>query len=96
MVFAAIFLDEKQVESRQEGHQEGREEGLEEGRKEGREKGLEEGLSKGRQQGISEGIAQADLAWREWNLRRMAAARNGVPFNDPPPDFTNGYPNEPT
>ena len=79
MVFAAIFLDEKRAESREEGHQEGR----------------EEGLTKGRQQGISEGIARADLAWREWNLRRMAAAHNGVPFNDPPPDFTNGHPNEP-
>ena len=67
MVFAAIFLDEKRAESRQEAHEEG----------------------------ISEGIARADLAWREWNLRRMAAAHNGVPFTDPPPDFTNGHPNEP-
>ena len=83
MVFAAIFLDEKRAESRQEGHQEGREEG--------REEGLEEGLTKGRQQGI----ARADLAWREWNLRRMEAAHNGAPFTDPPPDFTNGHPDEP-
>ena len=103
MVFAAIFLDEKREESRQEGHQEGREEGREEGLEEGLTKGLEEGLTKGleegltkgRQQGISEGRAQADLAWREWNLRRMEAAHNGVLFNDPPPDFTNGRSNEP-
>ena len=87
MVFAAIFLDEKRAESRQEGR--------DEGYQEGREEGLEKGLEEGRQQGISEGIAQADLAWREWNLRRMEAAHNGVPFNDPPPDFTNGHPDEP-
>ena len=83
MVFAAIFLDEKRAESRQEGH--------EEGHQEGREEGLEEGLTKGRQQGI----ARADLAWREWNLRRMEAALNGALFDEPPPDFTNGHPNEP-
>ena len=83
MVFAAIFLDEKRAESRQEGHQEGREEGL------------EEGLAKGRQQGIGEGRAQADLAWREWNVRRMEAALTGAPFDEPPPDFTNGHSNEP-
>ena len=83
MVFAAIFLDEKRAESRQEGHQEGREEGL------------EEGLVKGKEQGISEGLARADLAWREWNVRRMEAALTGALFDEPPPDFTNGHPNEP-
>ena len=79
MVFAAIFLDEKRAESRQEGHQEGREEGRHEGREEG----------------ISEGIARADLAWREWNVRRMEAALTGALFDEPPPDFTNGHSNEP-
>ena len=87
MVFAAIFLDEERAESRQEGHQEGKEEGRHEGREEGRHEGREEGLE--------EGLARADLAWREWNVRRMEAALNGAPFDEPPPDFTNGHPNEP-
>ena len=114
MVIAAIFLNKKQKESRQEGHQEGRQEGHQEGHQEGREEGLEEGRAKGReegrqegrqqgidegrqqgidegrQQGIDQGLTRADQAWREWNLRRMEAALNGVPFTDPPPDFTNG------
>ena len=68
---------------------------LDEKRAESREEGHQEGREEGREEGLEEGIARADLAWREWNLRRMEAAHNGVPFNDPPPDFTNGHPNEP-
>ena len=68
---------------------------LDEKRAESRQEGHEEGREEGREEGLEEGIARADLAWREWNLRRMEAALNGALFDEPPPDFTNGHPNEP-
>ena len=55
----------------------------------------QEGHQEGKEEGISEGIARADLAWREWNVRRMEAALTGALFDEPPPDFTNGHSNEP-
>ena len=31
------------------------------------------------------GRAQADRLWREWNQRRIDAAANNRPFDEPPP-----------
>ena len=36
-------------------------------------------------QGMAQGRAEADRLWREWNQRRMDAAANGLPFNEPLP-----------
>ena len=66
---------------------------LDEKRAESRQEGHEEGRAEGREEGLEEGIARADLAWREWNVRRMEAALSGALFDEPPPDFTNGHPN---
>ena len=71
MVFAAIF--------RQKTRQEAREQGREEGREEGREQGREEGQAVGRE--------ETNAAWREWNQRRLQAMADGMPFDEPTPDF---------
>ena len=54
---------------------------LEEGKARGREEGLEEGKARGRE----EGRAEAGLEWQGWNRRRMDAAANNRPFDEPPP-----------
>ena len=33
----------------------------------------------------AEGRAQANAKWSAWNSRRMDGARDGVPFDEPPP-----------
>ena len=32
------------------------------------------------------GRAEKDAEWSAWNNRRMDAERDGVPFDEPPPD----------
>ena len=51
----------------------------------GREQGIEEGRAEGREQGIEEGRAETNQKWQAWNQRRMDAAANNLPFDDPPP-----------
>ena len=47
---------------------------------------IERHLAQGREEGMAEGEARANQAWREWNRRRMDAASNNLPFDEPPPD----------
>ena len=97
-VVTARFLTEKFLEpqreklrkrAREQGLAEGREEGLAEGREEGREEGLAEGREQGIEQGIAEGRRAGEAAmlrrWTDWNGRRVAAERMGLPFDEPPP-----------
>ena len=89
IVVTARYLTEKLVEPlrerlREEGREEGLEQGREEGRSQGREEGLEEGLERGRKQTLDE--VSRKLA--EWNSRREAAKKKGVPFDEPPPAFS--------
>ena len=35
-------------------------------------------------------LAALQLAWESWNERRLAAARDGRPFTEPPPGTTSG------
>ena len=35
-------------------------------------------------------VAALQLAWESWNERRLAAARDGRPFTEPPPGTTSG------
>ena len=56
-----------------------------EGRAEGRVEGEEIGLAKGRVEGEEIGLARGRAEWREWNRRRMDAAAQGLPFDEPPP-----------
>ena len=40
--------------------------------------------------GRAEGLEEANVAWQEWNRRRIAAETAGETFDEPPPDFGNG------
>ena len=42
-------------------------------------------LQKRYKQGLSEGSADNQRRWEDWNNRRMTAAAEGRPFNEPPP-----------
>ena len=86
IMVTAGYLTNKFVKPLIERHKaEGREEGI----TAGREEGIAVGEAKGREEGMSEGIAvgeaDANRRWTEWNSRRIAAERAGVPFNEPPP-----------
>ena len=76
-------------QGREQGLAEGREQGIEQGLAEGREQGIEQGLAEGREQGIEQGRRAGEAAmlrrWTEWNGRRVAAERMGLPFDEPPP-----------
>ena len=54
------------------------------------EEGREQGRAEGREEARKEGRKLADAAWRAWNQRRLAAKDTGQPFDEPPPDFSNG------
>lgn len=43
------------------------------------------GYAKGRKEGIARGIEETEAKWRAWNDRRLAAAREGREFDEPPP-----------
>ncbi len=45
-----------------------------------------EGIAKG----IAEGIAENQRAWLAWNNRRLDAEIKGLPFDETPPNGTNG------
>ena len=47
--------------------------------------GREQGREEGREEGIEEGRAEANQKWQAWNQRRMDAAANDLPFDEPPP-----------
>ncbi len=53
------------------------------GLKAGEERGKAEGLKEGEERGV----AQAWEVWQDWNLRRLAAEKEGHPFNEPPPEL---------
>ena len=52
-----------------------------------RQKTRKEGREQGREEGRATGIEEADAAWREWNQRRLQAMADGMPFDEPTPDF---------
>ena len=56
------------------------------GRAEGIDEGVVKGRAEGRVEGRVEGRAEERAAWSAWNSRRMDAERDGVPFDEPPPD----------
>ena len=53
--------------------------------KELKDQGREEGRKEGREEGREEGRKDANRRWMAWNQRRMAAERDGLPFDEPPP-----------
>ena len=92
---------EGRVEGREEGMAEGiavgKAEGIAVGKVEGIAVGKAEGIAVGKVEGMTAGIAvgrfegreEGEAAerrrWTEWNDRRIAAERAGVPFDEPPP-----------
>ena len=85
--------ERRKAEGRVEGMTAGREEGMIAGREEGMIAGMTAGIAigetKGREEGMTAGFAvgeaDANRRWTEWNSRRIAAERAGVPFDEPPP-----------
>ena len=47
----------------------------------------EAGKAEGLKEGEERGVAQAWEVWHDWNLRRLAAEKEGRPFNEPPPEL---------
>ena len=47
---------------------------------------IERKIAQWRAEGFAEGMAARDAKWSAWNSRRMDAARDGVPFLEPPLD----------
>ena len=58
---------------------------FEEARQEARREG---GEAQGLAQGLAKGATRREKAWRAWYDRMQAAQREGVPFDEPPPPFT--------
>ena len=52
----------------------------------GRAEGRAEGITEGRAEGVTEGRAEADREWAGWLARKEAAERQGLPFDEPPPN----------
>ncbi len=50
------------------------------------ERYLKSRYAKGRKEGKEEGREEERGKWREWNLRREQALREGKEFTEPPPD----------
>ena len=49
-----------------------------------------QGRSEGLAEGRSEGAADERQKWRGWLERKATAEREGLPFNEPPPDTPTG------
>lgn len=49
-----------------------------------------ENIEEGREEGRAAGREEANVAWRMWNQRRLAAEAVGQPFDEPAPDFGDG------
>ena len=47
---------------------------------------IERRISEWKNAGRVEGRVEERAAWLAWNSRRMDAERDGVPFDEPPPD----------
>ena len=47
---------------------------------------IERRISEWREEGLSEGIALKNAEWSAWNKRRLEAERDGLPFDELPPD----------
>ena len=60
--------------------------GRAEGRAEGITEGRAEGITEGRAEGVTVGRAEADREWAGWMARKEAAERQGLPFDEPPPN----------
>ena len=47
---------------------------------------IERRISEWKNAGLTEGMAKKNAEWSAWNSRRLEAERDGVPFDEPPPD----------
>ena len=52
---------------------------------EGETRGLAKGRVEGEAAGIVKGISATYQLWSSWNIRRMEAERQNLPFDEPPP-----------
>ena len=49
-----------------------------------------ENIEEGREEGRAAGREEANVVWRTWNQRRLAAEALGQPFDEPAPDLDGG------
>ena len=47
---------------------------------------IERRISEWKNAGLTEGMAKKNAEWSAWNNCRLEAERDGVPFDEPPPD----------
>ena len=52
---------------------------------EGETRGLAKGRVEGEAAGIVKGISATYQLWSSWNIRRIEAERQNLPFDEPPP-----------
>ena len=92
MIFWRWYMQKQEAEIQQakaDGISEGETRGLAKGRVEGEAVGRAEGQAVGRSEGEAAGIVKGISAtyqlWSSWNIRRMEAERQNLPFDEPPP-----------
>ncbi len=73
------------AKGRVEGEAVGRAEGQAVGRAEGQAVGRAEGQAVGRAEGQAIGRTETYQLWSSWNIRRIEAERQNLPFDEPPP-----------
>ena len=66
---------------------------IEQGKAEGIEQGKAEGIEQGKAEGIEQGKAEVYQEIADWNTRRLAAAAQDLPFDEPPPSQNGKQPN---
>ena len=57
------------------------------------EQGKAEGIEQGKAEGIEQGKAEVYQEIADWNTRRLAAAAQDLPFDEPPPSQNGKQPN---
>ncbi len=96
MIFWRWYMQKQEAEIQQakaDGITEGETRGLAKGRVEGEAVGRAEGQAVGRAEGQAVGRAEGQAIgrtetyqlWSSWNIRRMEAERQNLPFDEPPP-----------
>ncbi len=88
MIFWRWYMQKQEAEIQQakaDGITEGETRGLAKGRVEGEAVGRAEGQAVGRAEGQAIGRTETYQLWSSWNIRRMEAERQNLPFDEPPP-----------
>ncbi len=80
MIFWRWYMQKQEAEIQQ-----AKADGITEGETRGLAKGRVEGEAVGRAEGQAIGRTETYQLWSSWNIRRMEAERQNLPFDEPPP-----------